>query len=682
MTNRTLDDVIRQLQQLRHQIRHCDYQYYVLDDPLLPDSEYDRLFQALLELEMQHPTLITSDSPTQRVGAPPAKLFTPIAHQIPMLSLNNVFTETNLYAFVKRVADYLACDDSTLLFTAEPKLDGLAVNLTYQNGILVSAATRGDGMVGENITNNIKTIASIPLVLLTSTPPALIEVRGEVYLPIAGFNALNEQAKILGDKIFANPRNAAAGSLRQLNPMITATRPLAIYCYGIGAYKGYDDNQPLPASHFEQLQLLKQYGFCVSSENKKVYGLAGCMSYYHQLQQKRNTLPYEIDGVVYKIDSISQQQALGFLARAPRFACAHKFPAHEEMTEIIAVDFQVGRTGALTPVARLKPVSVAGVIVSNATLHNMDDITRKDILIGDSVIIRRAGDVIPEVVRVVLANRPITAKRITLPATCPICHAQVIREPGEAIARCIGGLFCQAQLKRMIWHFASRKAMNIDSLGKVVAHQLVEHHLITDIADLYHLTLDALCSLPRMGTKSANNLLQALQLSKKTTFKRFLYALGIREIGESSATILATSFADINALRAASYEQLVQLNDIGPVGAQHVIYFFSQPHNNQVINKLLESGIHWPKDTPNVDSSHVFYHKKIVLTGGLKQLTRDEAIHRLEALGAKIVNSVSAKTDYLIVGHDPGSKLDKATALKINIIDELQLIRLLAHKND
>ncbi len=505
------DTALNQINTLRERIRVYDKQYYVQDEPLVPDAEYDRCFKQLQDLEAQYPHYVTSDSPTVRVGVTPASPLQPIEHRLPMLSLSNVFSDEALQEFIKRVTDKLGCDERELLFTCEPKLDGLAVNLTYENGLLIHAATRGDGAVGEDITNNIKTIAAVPLKLMINPPPAMIEVRGEVYMPKAGFEAFNAEARLLGAKTFANPRNAAAGSLRQLNPAITAKRPLAIYCYGIGARAGID----LPDSHMQQLELLRHFGFRVSSVSKLLMGFAGCQAYYAAMLERRQALPFEIDGVVYKVDSYALQQKLGFIARAPRFACAHKFPAVEQITTLLDVDFQVGRTGALTPVARLQPVSVAGVTVSNATLHNMDEIDRKDIRIGDVVIIRRAGDVIPEVVSVVMEQRPAQTTIIHLPAHCPVCGADVVREEGAAVARCTGGLFCKAQLKRIVWHFASRKAMAIDGLGGVLIDLMVDAGILNDVSDLYHLNLEQLARLPRMGDKSAENLLCALECSKK-----------------------------------------------------------------------------------------------------------------------------------------------------------------------
>lgn len=669
------NEIAGQINQLKEKIRQYDHHYYVLDEPLVPDIEYDRCYRALQDLETQYPQLLTADSPTQRVGGAPADAFMPVSHRQAMLSLSNVFTDDELHAFVKRVTDKLDEPNQQLVFVCEPKLDGLAVNLTYEDGILVSAATRGDGTTGENITANIKTIASIPLKLRTDNPPRFIEIRGEVYMPKAGFAEYNKKAQMQGEKVFANPRNAAAGSLRQLNPAVTAHRPLAIYCYGIGACEGYK----LPETHWQQLELLKEFGFRVSSETKRVDGMAGCLDYYHSILAKREQLPFEIDGVVYKIDSIRLQQQLGFISRAPRFACAHKFPASEEMTILLAVDFQVGRTGALTPVARLGPVSVAGVTVSNATLHNMDEIARKDIRIGDTVIIRRAGDVIPEVVSVVMERRPEQTQMIHLPEKCPVCGSDVVREEGEAVARCVGGLFCKAQLKRMMWHFASRKAMYIEGLGSVLIEQLVDEGFIRHLSDLYELDVAMLEKLPRMGAKSAHNLLQALEESKKTTFSRFLYALGIREIGESSARVLAEHFGDIPAIAAATEEELMSLNDIGPVGASYVVHFFAQEHNLQIIKRLLELGIHWPIiEKKQINQENPFFGKTVVLTGTLSSMGREEAKAKLLALGAKVSGSVSAKTSYVVAGTEAGSKLDKATSLGVTVLDEEQFLGLIA----
>lgn len=667
-------DIQNKINRLREQIINYDYHYYILDNPLVPDAEYDRCFRELQKLESQYPQFLTPDSPTQRVSGSPSDAFMPVSHIQPMLSLSNVFNNDELYAFIKRAADKLDQPFQNVIYTCEPKLDGLAVNLTYEEGILIHAATRGDGTTGENITANIKTIASVPLRLRTANPPKLIEVRGEVYMPKAGFEAYNEKARALGEKVFANPRNAAAGSLRQLNPAVTANRPISLYCYGVGACEGYE----LPNSHWSLLNLLKDFGFRVSSEIRQVVGLEGCIDYYNQMLAKRAQLPFEIDGVVYKIDDIAIQKQLGFVSRAPRFACAHKFPASEEITQLLAVDFQVGRTGALTPVARLNPVNVGGVTVSNATLHNLDEIVRKDIRIGDTVIVRRAGDVIPEVVSVVMERRPPHTQEIQLPTKCPVCGSDVVREEGEAIARCVGGLFCKAQLKRIMWHFASRKAMYIEGLGSVLIEQLVDEGIVHHLSDLYELDLTTLANLPRMGRKSATNLLTALEKSKTTTFNRFLFALGIREIGESGARVLADYFQGIDSIRKATMEELMSLNDIGPVAASNVIHFFAQPHNIEVIEKLIKLGIHWPKVENKVMSpDSPFFGKTVVLTGTLSTMGRDEAKNKLLAVGARVSGSVSAKTDFVIAGAEAGSKLSKATELGIKVLDEHELISML-----
>ena len=669
----TTNAVQEHINQLIKDIQQHDYCYYVLDEPRVPDAEYDRLFKELQAMEAKYPQYLRSDSPTQRVGGALASALEPIAHRQPMLSLSNVFSTEELQAFIKRVSDKIDNADE-LLFTCEPKLDGLAINLTYEKGLLTHAATRGDGNVGENVINNIKTISAVPLRLISSHVPDFIEIRGEVYMPKAGFDAFNDQARLHGEKTFANPRNAAAGSLRQLNPAITAKRPLAIYCYGIGACEGID----LPDSHFQQLELLRTMGFRVSNENKLVRGLSGCLDFYRDILARRQNLPFEIDGVVYKIDSIPLQKTLGFVSRAPRFACAHKFPASEEMTILLDVDFQVGRTGALTPVARLQPVSVAGVTVSNATLHNMDEILRKDVRIGDVVIIRRAGDVIPEVVSVIVDKRPAHTQAIHLPTNCPICGAHVVREEGEAIARCTGGLFCKAQQKRVVWHFASRKAMAIDGLGDMLIEQLVDADKIRDVSDLYTLTVDDAASLPRMGLKSAENLINAIEHSKKTSFHRFIYALGIRDIGEASARVLASHFASIEALKDATREELMALKDIGPIGANHVVEFFADSHNRKVIDQLLKNGVNWPeaKVTP-IDSTHVFFDKTVVLTGSLASMSREDAKAKLLAAGARVAGSVSAKTNYVVAGTDAGSKLDKAQALGVAILSEDEFLGML-----
>jgi len=666
-------DVDAKLEQIKAEIREYDYAYYVLDDPKVPDSVYDKLFKSLEELERMHPEKITADSPTQRVGAAPLDALNPIEHQKPMLSLSNVFSEEDLHRFVKRLADELEKDMASLEFASELKFDGLAVNLTYKRGVLTHAATRGDGAMGEEITQNIKTIAAIPLKLMVDNCPDVLEVRGEVFMTKAGFEALNAKARAQDEKTFANPRNAAAGSLRQLDSTVTASRPLSFFCYGIGACS---DDFMLPHTHLEQLHYMKQAGFPIPSHTKLSTGLQGCLDYYQSILNLRDDLPYEVDGVVYKINNIDLQDQLGFIARAPRFACAHKFPAHEEMTKLTAVDFQVGRTGALTPVARLHPVQVAGVTVSNATLHNMDEIERKDIRIFDTVVIRRAGDVIPEVVSVVKEKRPEHTEAILLPETCPICDSEVIRLPGEAVARCTGGLFCKAQLKRGVWHFASRKAMNIDGLGQGLIDILVDEALINDISDLYSLEVSVLADLPRMGKKSADNLVKAIEHSKNTTFARFIYALGISNIGEASANVLTSYYPTIEALTAAPEAALTEIKDIGPVAAEAIQHFFSEPHNQEVIERLLQYGVHWPE--PKVishDESHPFYGKTFVLTGTLESMGRDDAKAKLQALGAKVSGSVSKKTDAVIAGRDPGSKVTKAEALGVKVMSEQDFLQ-------
>ena len=665
------DVVLQKIEELREKIRRYDYHYYCLDAPLVPDIEYDRCFHELKSLEDANPQFFSKESPTERVGASVASELEEAQHLTPMLSLSNVFTDDDLQNFLIRIAEKLECRSSEIVFTCEPKIDGLAVNLTYERGLLVKAATRGDGLIGENITNNIKTIQSVPLVLLTKNPPDLIEVRGEVYMPKDGFNEWNANARLKDEKTFANPRNAAAGSLRQLDSSVTAKRPLSMYCYGIGVCQGME----LPDSHMQELHILKELGFRISPYNQQAKGLEGCLEYYASLQKKRDSLAFEIDGVVYKVDKISQQKQLGFISRAPRFAVAHKFPASEEMTQILAVDFQVGRTGALTPVARLKPIAVAGVVVSNATLHNMDEIEKKDIRIGDTVIVRRAGDVIPEVVASVLEKRQDT-NPIEMPSTCPVCGSEVVRKEGKSVARCIGGLFCSAQTKRAIWHFASRKAMNIDGLGEALVEQFVDYNIVKNVADLYNLDAKLIAALPGMGQKSAENLLKAIEESKNTSLARFLYALGIREVGEASARILATSFVDLNAIMSANTEKLMSLKDIGPVCSEYIVHFFAAKHNIEVIEKLLAYGVNWPQNIEKpVSNVNYFSGKTVVLTGALSQ-SRDIFKEMLLNVGANVSGSVSKKTDFVLAGEDAGSKLEKAQELGVSILTERQFLDL------
>lgn len=669
-----LTTVHEEILALREKIRRYDHAYYALDAPLVPDVEYDRCFKSLEALEKQYPEWITLDSPTRRIGSKPLKSFEQRPHLAPMLSLSNVFIEEELQAFILRIQEKLQINQSDLLFTCEPKLDGLAVNLTYEDGYLVHAATRGDGQVGEMITENIKTIKIVPLKLLSTNVPKVLEVRGEVYMPKQGFLVYNQVAKANEEKTFANPRNAAAGSLRQLDPQITASRPLAIYFYGIGYAEGF----ALPHSHMAQLNLLRDWGFRISPENKLVSGLQACLSYYQDIQARRDALPYEIDGVVYKLDDRRLQEELGYRSRAPRFAVAHKFPATEDMTRIIHVDFQVGRTGVLTPVARLEPVHVAGVMIGAASLHNMDEIHRKDIRIGDMVVVRRAGDVIPEVVAVLQEYRTEACKNIYLPEFCPVCHAKVIRLDMQAAARCSGGLSCKAQLKRSLWHFASKKAMAIDGLGQMIIDQLVDLNKIKDLADIYQLSAEHLMDLEHMGEKSIAKLLGAIEASKKTSFSRFIYALGIAEIGEATALRLASHFQDCSALMAATYDEFIGIGDIGPIGANHLSVFFAEKSNLNLIARLFEFGIYFTKNTiPEHDLKHIFYQKNLVITGSLDSMTRSEASEKLQSLGAFIQAQVNRKTDFIIAGHDAGSKLTKAKALNIPVLTEADFLEYL-----
>jgi DNA ligase (NAD+) len=667
-----MSDRKKRVEQLREQIRFHNHRYYVLDDPEIPDAEYDRLLRELESLEQQHPELITGDSPTQRVGAEPVKAFGQVRHRVPMLSLGNCFSEEELEAFTRRIADRLDNSDA-LEFNAEPKLDGLAVSLRYEKGELVQAATRGDGTTGEDITQNIRTIQSIPLRLIGDVIPPVLEVRGEVYMPKSGFDALNRRALEKGEKTFANPRNAAAGSLRQLDPRITAERPLEIYCYGWGEVEGW----VLPATHSAVLQQLRDWGLRVCPEIDVVRGALGCLQYYQRIGAKRDALPYEIDGVVYKVNELALQKDLGFVARAPRWAIAHKFPAQEEMTRLLGVDFQVGRTGALTPVARLEPVFVGGVTVSNATLHNMDEVERKDVRIGDMVIVRRAGDVIPEVVAPVTSYRPADTQSILMPHACPSCGSEVIRPEGEAVARCSGGLYCPAQRKEAIKHFASRKAMDIDGLGDKLVEQLVDEGLIEHVDDLYTLKTEQVADMERMAEKSAGNLIEAINRSCDTTLARFIFALGIREVGEATARSLALAFGDLHPLMHADEDTLQQVPDVGPVVASNIHAFFQQPHNLEVIGKLIAAGIHWPVVEPREATEQTLNGLTFVLTGTLSMMTRDEAKQKLQAMGAKVSGSVSKKTTAVVAGEKAGSKLDKAQSLGVRVMTEEELMALM-----
>ena len=663
--------ILQRAAELREQLNLHNYRYYVLDDPQVPDSEYDRLMRELQSLEQQFPDLIVPDSPTQRVGAQPLDGFGEVLHRMPMLSLENAFSDTEMVDFDRRVRERLG-EVGEIIYTAEPKLDGLAISLRYESGLLVQAATRGDGSRGEDVTHNVRTIPSVPLRLLGEDWPQVLEVRGEIYMPLAGFERLNQRARVNGEKGFANPRNAAAGSLRQLDPKITAQRPLAMYCYGFGEISG----GPLAATQSESIRRLADWGLRISPEMRTVEGAAGCLDYYREIGERRAALDYEIDGVVFKVDSLEQQQRLGFVSRAPRWAIAQKFPAQEEMTRLLAIDIQVGRTGALTPVARLEPVTVAGVTVTNATLHNEEEIRRKDIRVGDSVIIRRAGDVIPQVVRSIPEQRSADARPFEMPQQCPVCGADVIRDADEAVVRCSGGLFCPAQRRQAIKHFAARRAMDIEGLGDKLVDQLVTLGMVETPADLFHLQLTALEGMERMGRKSAENLLAALEKSKRTSLGRFLFALGIREVGEATAQSLANHFGDLEPIMRADIDALLQVPDVGPVVAEHVFTFFRQAHNQEVIEALIRAGVRWEAIAVPDLASQPLAGKVFVITGTLSK-PRDEIKQRLIALGAKVTGSVSKKTDYLIAGADAGSKLTKAETLGIAILDESGLNELL-----
>jgi len=670
-------DTRETLDSLKDQIRHHNYRYHVLDDPEIPDAEYDRLMRQLQALEQANPELITADSPTQRVGDEPVAAFGTVRHQVPMLSLDNAFTVEELRDFHRRVSERLELEDRSdaLVYTAEPKLDGAAVSILYEGGQLVRAATRGDGMTGEDITHNVRTIESLPLRLIGQEHPQVLEVRGEVFMPKAGFEAYNEKARAAGEKVFVNPRNAAAGSLRQLDPKLTAERPLDIYVYSVGVVSG----GKLPQAHSEILDQLEGWGLKTCPERRVVTGVEGCLDYYEAIGARRDSLAYEIDGVVYKVNSLAQQRELGFVSRAPRWAIAHKFPAQEELTTVEGVEFQVGRTGAVTPVARLKPVFVGGVTVSNATLHNIDELHRKDVRIGDTVTVRRAGDVIPEVVGVVLSRRPKRTRRVQLPKTCPVCKSAVVREEGEAVARCTGGLYCAAQRAEALKHFVSRRALDIEGLGSKLIEQLVAADRIKNPADIFELDKGELAALERMGEKSAENIVASIEASRSTTLSRFLYALGIREVGEATANALANHFGNLESIVAADEEELLAVPDVGPVVASRIRSFFDEPHNRDVIASLQKHGVHWADAEPRKNQADgPLSGKTFVLTGTLSTMTRDEAKQKILAQGGKVTGSVSKKTDYVVYGEKAGSKLSKAQDLKVDTLDETQLERLLA----
>ncbi len=693
----SISSIAEQIDQLRQQIDDANYRYYVLSDPSIPDSQYDRLLRELEALEAAHPQHRSDDSPTQRVGATAVREFAQVQHALPMLSLGNAFSDEEVQSFVTRIID--ATGDAVPVFSVEPKIDGLAISLRYENGHFVRGATRGDGATGEDVTANLRTIRAIPLKLRGDHPPAVLEVRGEVYMPTAAFEKYNAWALAHGEKLLANPRNGAAGSLRQLDASITAKRPLAFFAYGLGAIEDW----AIPARHSQTLAALREFGFPTCPQIDVAEGLNGLLDYYRRIGEQRSAMQYDIDGVVYKLDRFDQQREMGFVSRAPRWALAHKFPALEEMTALEAIDVQVGRTGAITPVARLKPVHVAGVTVTNATLHNADQIARLDVRIGDTVIVRRAGDVIPEVARVVLERRPLDAHGnaqhapFVMPTRCPECDSAIERNDGEAVARCTGGLFCPAQRKQALIHFASRKAIDIEGLGDRLIEDLVDFGYLKTVADLYHLRLADFLQMKqradardgitpetvkqgKIATRWAEKLVEAIATSKNTTLERLLFALGIRDVGEATAKTLARYFGALSALMTADAQRLQEVPDVGPIVAMHIVIFFAQAHNREVIQALQDAGVTWPEGQPQRSSEGPLTGKTVVLTGSLSALTRDEAGARLEALGAKVAGSVSKKTHLLIAGEAAGSKLDKARELGIEIWDEQALmVFLLQH---
>ena len=675
-------EITKRIYTLREQLNNYSHQYYVLDDSSIPDAEYDRLYRELEGFEKEYPEVMTADSPTQKVGAAPLASFTQITHEVPMLSLDNAMNESELIDFERKVKDRLKGElkgTEQLEYACEPKLDGLAVSILYEDGQLVQAATRGDGSTGENITLNVRTIKNVPLSLRGTDFPKRLEVRGEIYIPKAGFEKLNQTARENDGKVFANPRNAAAGSLRQLDSRITAKRPLELCAYSIGVVSEEFD---LPKKHEAILQRLKHWGLKINSDMAVVQGIQACVDYFAELGGKRDGLDYDIDGIVFKINDLEIQQKLGFVARAPRWAIAAKFPAQEEMTLLEGVDFQVGRTGALTPVARLKAVHVAGVMVSNATLHNMDEIARLGVKVGDTVVIRRAGDVIPQVVSVVMDRRPIDTVAIEMPLNCPVCDSKVEKIAGEAVARCSGGLYCAAQRKEAIKHFASRKALDVDGLGDKLVELLVDAGLIDSFDDLFHLQLEDVAKLERMAEKSAKNLLVSLENAKATTLGRFLYALGIREVGVTTAQNLADHFGFLQRIQQADEATLLAVSDVGEIVAKHLLSFFAEPHNQSIIEQLLKVGLSWPESEP-VSAEEIaglpLAGKVYVITGSLSEMGRDDAKNHLQALGSKVTGSVSAKTSCLVAGEKAGSKLTKAQGLGIEILDEAEFIELLRH---
>ena len=689
-TASSIAEASQRIAQLKRELEQHNRNYYVLDQPTIADSEWDKLFHELAALEEKYPQLLMPDSPTQRVGGKPLDMFEEVTHRVPMLSLGNAFTDADIDNFDRRCREGLGLSDARLEYACEPKFDGLAISLTYVDGMFVLGATRGDGAVGEGVTENLKTIKSIPLAIKDLHKSALLEVRGEVVMLRKDFDKLNAKQAAKGEKLFVNPRNAAAGSLRQLDSKLTAARPLTFFAYGIGAVEG----ALVPATHSALMDWLETLGFPVARQRSVVQGVEGLHEFYRHIGDARTKLPYDIDGVVYKVNRFDQQQTLGFVSRAPRFAIAHKFPAEEATTVLLGIDVQVGRTGAITPVARLQPVFVGGTTVSNATLHNEDEIRRKDLRIGDTVVVRRAGDVIPEVAAVIIEKRPVNASAFVMPTRCPECDSAIVKLEGEAIARCTGGLICPAQRKQALLHYAQRRAVDIEGLGDKLVEQLVDADVVHTPADLYRLGLTALANLDRMAEKSAANLLAAIEKSKRTTLPKFLFGLGLRHVGETTAKDLAKYFGNLDAIMDASAEQLLEVHDVGPVVAQSLRQFFDEPHNREVIEQMRACNVTWPETEPQhgrgsqaENGSNAasgadlgpFAGKTVVLTGTLSSMSRDEAKDKLEALGAKVSGSVSKKTDYVVAGAEAGSKLDKAVELGVSVLDEARFLAMLSN---
>lgn len=663
-----------ELAHLVQKINQHSYQYYVLDNPEIPDAEYDQLIQQLQKIEQQYPELISANSPTQRVGDKPLDGFQQVQHEVPMLSLDNAFNEDDMHAFEKRLKEFVLTSD-TVTYSAEPKLDGLAISLLYEKGQLIRAATRGDGKIGENITLNARTISNVPLSLLAPLNghyPDLLEVRGEVYMLHQGFEQLNQAQRDAGEKTFANPRNAAAGSLRQLDPALAAKRPLTFCAYAVAQV----DADDFPMTQYEQMQRIKQFGLPISAHITHLSSIDECMAYFNHIGEIRDSLTFDIDGVVFKVNELELQNKIGFVARAPRWAIAHKFPAQEVVTTLLDVEFQVGRTGALTPVARLEPVLVAGVMVSNATLHNMDEIQRKDIRIGDQVIVRRAGDVIPEVVKPIVSRRQQDLAEIVMLSQCPICDSTVVRQEGQAAYRCTGGIRCGAQKKEGLKHYVSRKAMDIDGLGDKLIEQLVDEQLINNFSDIYALTVEQLIPMERMAEKSANNLVQAIEHSKKTTLAKFLFAIGIREVGETTAEGLANHFLTLDKIMNANFDALIEVEDVGPIVAQNLVDYFAQQSNKDELALIQQAGVNWPD--VEVSGSHALQGNTYVITGTLSNYSRKQAADLLKQLGAKVSSSVSSKTTAVIAGEKPGSKVTKAEKLNITVFSEDDFAQLLS----